>query len=174
MIEHPNHSAMPSEADATSTTTLSNSRRRQRLFRATKSSDWQDRHNDALNKSGRRNIQPSRSFDVAFLTRSQAPKDSYDGPFQAEMNHFQCSEQEVLSILQDDAAFRTLKASLRKRGCVTNGYLKENFHFYVQHVKTARERAARFKAAALANTEDESLTRNLQDMVRRKKMSAAA
>jgi hypothetical protein len=40
----------------------------------------------------------------------------------------------------DDEAFRNLKKSLRQHGCVTNGFLKENVHFYVRHVKDVRER----------------------------------
>lgn len=53
------------------------------------------------------------------------------------------SQEDVVSIAEDDQAFRTLKASLRQRGCVTNTYLYENLHHYVRHIKDVRERRSR-------------------------------
>lgn len=63
-----------------------------------------------------------------------------DSVFDADMQKLSYSNSDALAIVNEDEAFRNLKASLRKRGCVTNGYLKENFHFYVQHVKAVNDR----------------------------------
>ena len=144
-------------------------RRHRRPCRQTKSFDlprskWtaSDSHQpkeapDHLARSSRRKMRPARSFNVDFLKAQ--PQDTTSSRFQSELTDLTCSQQEVLSILQDDAAFQTLKTSLRQRGCVTNGYLKENFHFYVQHVKAVRAARQQEHPRTEAST-------NLQDLVR--------
>ena len=49
-----------------------------------------------------------------------------------------CSPQDVLHVVMDDALFCSLQQSLRKRGVITNNYLKENIHFWVKHQKEKR------------------------------------
>jgi hypothetical protein len=66
--------------------------------------------------------------------------------FTNDMNNLAYTDRDLISMLSEDEAFRTLKVSLRQRGCVTNAYLKENAHFYIKHVKDVR--AARENAAA--------------------------
>lgn len=67
-------------------------------------------------------------------TRDPPPHDR----FAAELSHLIYTDRDLLSITNEDEAFRTLKESLRQRGCVTNGYLRQNLHFFVKHVKDVR------------------------------------
>ena len=64
-----------------------------------------------------------------------------------------CKITDVPELLDEDN-FRRLKASLRSRGCVTNAYLQQNMHKYVQHVrskKAARSQRSHSDAARLSN-----------------------
>ena len=69
-----------------------------------------------------------------------APPRFKDDKFEKDMEILAYTHHDVLSVVSEDEAFRNLKKSLRQRGCVTNGYIKENFHFYVQHVKEVKAR----------------------------------
>lgn len=61
-----------------------------------------------------------------------------------------CTVADVPEML-NDANFRRLKESLRSRGCVTNGYLQQNMHRYVQHVRSVK--AARVQRSASFHAE---------------------
>ena len=63
--------------------------------------------------------------------------------FDVDMERLAYTREDVVSIVEEYQAFQTLKASLRQRGCVTNTYLKENFHHYARHVKDVRERRSK-------------------------------
>lgn len=86
---------------------------------------------DQLNLSGR---MEDVSVRMPFTTRTTRE------PFEKEMEDLSYSHRDVESIILEDEAFRVLKQSLRQRGCVTNAFLKENVHLYIQHVKQVRER----------------------------------
>jgi hypothetical protein len=81
------------------------------------------------------------SLSYAFFGPQRgALADDDENPAQGDMNSLGYSQEDIISILNEDDEFRILQRSLRQRGCVTNGYLKENIHFYVLHVKETRAR----------------------------------
>ena len=47
----------------------------------------------------------------------------------------QFTQGDIMKVAMDDRTFQSLKDGLRKRGVITNNYLRENLHFYVQHIK---------------------------------------
>ena len=64
-----------------------------------------------------------------------------DPLMEESMNRLRVKEEDIVSIVNnEDDSFRKLQQSLRKRGCVTNGFLQENLHLYVQHVKDIKVR----------------------------------
>jgi len=69
--------------------------------------------------------------------------------FAYDLRALQYSQADVLSmVVQEEDSFQSLKASLRKRGCVTNSYLKENMHFYIQHCKHVQRAKAEHQRKA--------------------------
>jgi hypothetical protein len=54
--------------------------------------------------------------------------------------------------LVDDENFRKLQASLRSRGCITNGYIQQNLHKYVQHVRVAKQAKLRRCSSHIPST----------------------
>ena len=63
-------------------------------------------------------------------------EDVVDAIMEESMNRLRVREEDIVSIVNnEDDSFRKLQQSLRKRGCVTNGFLQENLHLYVQHVR---------------------------------------
>lgn len=52
----------------------------------------------------------------------------------------QYSQNDILKVAMDDETFQRLKNGLRKRGVITNNYLRENLHFYVQHIKKVEQK----------------------------------
>ena len=120
----------------------------------------QNHHTDKLTNSSQRRKQyqhskmwtPNGSFssgmdEVSTRLRSSSSRPKGPDQFQKEMAGLSYTHQDIESIVLEDEAFQVLKKSLRQKGCVTNAYLKENVHLYVQHVKQVRERreAARAK-----------------------------
>jgi hypothetical protein len=87
---------------------------------------------------------PTAALSMGFFDQQQqsafAESDDEEDRFQDPLNNLGYSQKDIISILNEDEAFQVLKRSLRQRGCVTNGYLKENIHFYVMHVKETRAR----------------------------------
>ncbi|CAB9527537.1 expressed unknown protein [Seminavis robusta] len=77
-------------------------------------------------------------------------------PMQVSLEQYHYSTQDTLSIVTDREAFQNLKQSLRQRRCVTNAYLKMNFHFYVQHCKRVREARHQYELKVLKQQRKEA------------------
>lgn len=96
--------------------------------------------------------------------REQPPRDK----FKADLHSLTYTDLDLISIINEDEAFRTLQTSLRQRGCTTNAYLQQTFHFFVAHVKHVR---ANRKDAASSRKQRSS---RRQRMRRQTTLSAAA
>jgi hypothetical protein len=57
------------------------------------------------------------------------------------------TQGDILKVAMDDQTFQSLKDGLRKRGVITNNYLRENLHFYVQHIKELEARREKRRTA---------------------------
>lgn len=78
---------------------------------------------------------PTSNSSWSLSTTKSTPLPQDDQIFQESLKHLQYTQRDVHSVLIDDKAFKALQKALRQRGCVTNTYLKENFHLYVRHMK---------------------------------------
>ena len=90
----------------------------------------------------RRMKRSTRSFELPPRAATFHQETSVEDPLMEEsMNRLRVKEEDIVSIVNnEDDSFRKLQQSLRKRGCVTNGFLQENLHLYVQHVRNVKVR----------------------------------
>ena len=62
--------------------------------------------------------------------------------FHEELKEMRVKNRDLLMLASNDQAFRAVKQSLKGMGCVTNGYLQQSLHFYLQHTKEVNQRLA--------------------------------
>jgi hypothetical protein len=67
-------------------------------------------------------------------------EDDTEPDYQQEFEELHFTENDIISVLADDKAVRTLQRSLRNRYCSTNLYLQQTMHCYIRHVKEVRQR----------------------------------
>ncbi|CAB9516280.1 expressed unknown protein [Seminavis robusta] len=82
---------------------------------------------------------PNHDEDDGVVSWSDSPKpqqDTQHSPvFEAVRQGLSYNDQDLERIAKDPEAFRRLQRALRKKGCITNGYLKQNLQHYVYHLK---------------------------------------
>jgi len=93
----------------------------------------------------KRGLRPTKSFpekreqqqqQQPYVPKRALTQQEVDFIFEQSLNALRVTKEDMVSIVNnEDDSFRKLQQSLRKRGCVTNGFIKESMHLYVQHMK---------------------------------------
>lgn len=92
-----------------------------------------------LNRATKSSELPQRA--APFSTPKQQLPEVEDPLMEESLERLRVREEDIVGIVNnEDDSFRKLQHTLRKRGCVTNGFLQENLHLYVQHVKEVKVR----------------------------------
>jgi hypothetical protein len=99
-------------------------------------SGFQKTFSDSLSETFEKSLWQVWSGIIGLDEEDDEDKERYD--YQDEYKRFRFTPDDVACLVEDDAAFRKLQRSLRKKHCVTNQFLKQTIHGYVKHHKDVR------------------------------------
>lgn len=98
-----------------------------------------EEHEEMIQKKLQRATKSFEMPDSTFMTAGYKPQQVEDPIMDESLNRLRIKQEDIVSIANnEDNSFANLQKSLRQRGCVTNGFLQENLHLYVQHVKSVK------------------------------------
>ena len=132
---------------------------RREALRGSSSSQDAEVHDDFISKM-------LATSPLSSLFREDS-RDQTEERFKADLINLAYTDRDLISIVNEDEAFRTLKTSLRQRGCTTNTYLRQTFHFFVAHVKNVR-------ANRMGNSSNPSQRSSRRQRLRRQSTPLAA